>query len=196
RGPAEARQRKWKTHCDGLPHPPVYELIHHHSCHQAPGTGAAQRGPPERALPAGPEVAASLFLRPEDLRNSRRAHRAQGSGIGMEDHGTAVDAWVLSKNKKYSLTAKIASKYSLWVRFEDQSVFKDGSEFSQLTVLQDDRSFELGPCRLISEPNIEGYSGRLVLSRDFHDLESVLFRGKQVKLQTSFLNLASLLEHK
>ncbi|MFI5367977.1 MAG: class I SAM-dependent methyltransferase [Spirochaetia bacterium] len=114
----------------------------------------------------------------------------------MEDHGTAVDAWVLSKSKKYSLTARIASKYSLWVRFEDPSVFKDGSEFSHLTVRQDDRSFELGPCRLISEPNIEGYSGRLVLSRDFHDLESVLFRGKQVKLQTSFLNLSSLLEHK
>jgi extracellular factor (EF) 3-hydroxypalmitic acid methyl ester biosynthesis protein len=114
----------------------------------------------------------------------------------MEDQGTAVDAWVLSRKKKYPLTVKIASKYSLWVRFEDPSVFKDGSEFSQLTIRQDDKSFELGPCRLISEPNIEGYSGRLVLSRDFHDLESLLFRGKSLKLQTSFLNLSSLLEHK
>jgi extracellular factor (EF) 3-hydroxypalmitic acid methyl ester biosynthesis protein len=114
----------------------------------------------------------------------------------MEEQVAAVDAWVLSGKKKHPLTARYASKYSLWVRFQDPAVFKDGSEFSELIIQREDATFELGPCRLISEPNIEGYSGRLVLSRDFHDLESLLFHGKQIKLQTSFLNLSSLLDHK
>ncbi len=114
----------------------------------------------------------------------------------MSDSSGTVEAWVHAGKKKHPLTAKYASKYSLWVRFDGPTAFKDGAEFSQLTVRRDDTSFELGPCRLISEPNIEGYSGRLVLSRDFHDLESLLFRGKQLKLQTSFLNLTSLMGHK
>jgi extracellular factor (EF) 3-hydroxypalmitic acid methyl ester biosynthesis protein len=101
----------------------------------------------------------------------------------MEQQEATVEAWVTSgKKKKLLITVKYASKYSLWVRFPPNNAQKDGAEFASLGVRLDGQEYELGSCRLISEPNIDGYAGRLVLTRDFYDLESLFFHRKATRL--------------
>jgi extracellular factor (EF) 3-hydroxypalmitic acid methyl ester biosynthesis protein len=55
---------------------------------------------------------------------------------------------------------------------------------------------EMGACRLISEPNIDGYTRRLIFIEEIYDLESLFSKNKLVKLQSTFLNLPLLLAHK
>jgi extracellular factor (EF) 3-hydroxypalmitic acid methyl ester biosynthesis protein len=92
--------------------------------------------------------------------------------------------------------AKQASKYSLWVRFLNSHNFKDGEEFAKLIIPVNGDSAKLGPCRLLSEPNIDGYAGRITFITDFFDLDSLLSNNKIVKLQSEFLNLPLVLAHK
>jgi extracellular factor (EF) 3-hydroxypalmitic acid methyl ester biosynthesis protein len=92
--------------------------------------------------------------------------------------------------------AKLASKYSLWVRFLNGNHFKDGEEFSHLVIPMNGDSAKLGPCRLLSEPNIEGYAGRITFITDFFDLDHLLSNHKIMKLQSEFLNLPLILAHK
>jgi extracellular factor (EF) 3-hydroxypalmitic acid methyl ester biosynthesis protein len=92
--------------------------------------------------------------------------------------------------------AKQASKYSLWVRFLNSHNFKDGEEFAKLIIPVNGDSAKLGPCRLLSEPNIDGYAGRITFITDFFDLDTLLSNNKIVKLQSEFLNLPLVLAHK
>lgn len=101
----------------------------------------------------------------------------------MEQKEAVIEAWVIWTGKKLPITVKFASKYSLWVRFAPGSDPQDGARFARLGVRLDGQESELGPCRLLTEPNIEGFAGRIVLTRDFHDLESLFFRRKAVQLQ-------------
>jgi len=112
----------------------------------------------------------------------------------MEQKEAIVEAWVIWVRKKLPITVKFASKYSLWVRFPPGSHPQDGAEFARLGVRLDGQESELGPCRLLPEPNIEGFAGRLVLTRDFHDLESLFFRRKAVQLQPLARIIPPLLE--
>lgn len=92
--------------------------------------------------------------------------------------------------------AKRASKYSLWVRFLNGHNFKDGEEFTKVIIPMNGDSAKLGPCRLLSEPNIDGYAGRITFINDFFDLDNLLTNHKIVKLQSEFLNLPLVLAHK
>ena len=114
----------------------------------------------------------------------------------MERDQVAIKAWIISGSKKMPIDTKFASKYSVWVKFAGNRRYQNGAEFSDLLIKMNGETFELGRCNLIAEPNIEGYAGRLVLTGDFHDLESLFFKHKTVKLQTAFFNLKLLLEHK
>ncbi len=112
----------------------------------------------------------------------------------MEQKEAIVEAWVIWARKKLPITVKFASKYSLWVRFPPGGRPPDGAQFARLGIRLEGRETELGPCRLLPEPNIEGFAGRLVLTRDFHDLESLFFRGKAVRLQALAQVIPPLLE--
>jgi extracellular factor (EF) 3-hydroxypalmitic acid methyl ester biosynthesis protein len=92
--------------------------------------------------------------------------------------------------------AKRASKYSLWVRFLNGHNFRDGEEFAKLIIPLNGDSAKVGPCRLLSEPNIDGYAGRITFINDFFDLDNLLSNHKIVKLQSEFLNLPLVLAHK
>ncbi len=92
--------------------------------------------------------------------------------------------------------AKRASKYSLWVRFLNCHNFKDGEEFAKLIIPVNGDSAKLGPCRLLAEPNIDGYAGRITFITDFFDFDNLLSNHKIVKLQSEFLNLPLVLAHK
>ena len=102
----------------------------------------------------------------------------------MQRNEVAMEAWIVSGKKKHPIDAKFASKYSIWVKFSEKLGFQNGTEFSDLVIKMNGDTYELGTCRLLSEPNIEGYAGRLVLTGDFHDFESLFFRNRMIKLQT------------
>ncbi len=91
---------------------------------------------------------------------------------------------------------RCASKFSLWIRFLNGERYKDGMTFSNLTIPLNGKQAELGPFRLKSEPNIEGYAGRLIPLTDFYDLETLFSEHKIEKLQTAFVNLPLVLSHK
>ena len=107
-----------------------------------------------------------------------------------------IDAWLQNEDKRIPINTRFASKYSLWIRFNNGYDFKSGTDFSKLILKIKDEFYEMGPCRLISEPNINGFAGRLIPLQDFHDFERLFTHNKLEKLQTDFFNLPLLLSHK
>jgi extracellular factor (EF) 3-hydroxypalmitic acid methyl ester biosynthesis protein len=91
------------------------------------------------------------------------------------------------------IDAKYTSKYSLLIRFLNTNNFRDGKEFSNLVLRRNGNSYDLGQCRFVSEPNINGYAGRIICINDVYDLESLIVNDKFVKLQNACLNLPLLL---
>ena len=114
----------------------------------------------------------------------------------MERAGSRVPAWVEATPARHPIDVQHASRYSVWVRFHNGRVFRDNTEFSRLVLCLEGEEVELGPCRLVVEPNIEGFAGRLVALDDFCDFESLLYQHRVDRLQAPFLNLPLLLDHK
>jgi extracellular factor (EF) 3-hydroxypalmitic acid methyl ester biosynthesis protein len=114
----------------------------------------------------------------------------------MYDEALEIRANLVEGNITIPIDAKYTSKYSLLVRFLNGQAFNDGTEFSKLIIQKNGDSFDLGRCRVLSEPNVDGYEGRLVFINDIYDLESLLFHNKIVKLQSAFLKLPLILAHK
>lgn len=114
----------------------------------------------------------------------------------MEQESPPVKAWLEKDGNRHSIDARHASRYSLWVRFKNGHVFTDGTEFGKIIFQIGDDELQIGPCRLLAEPNIEGFAGRLVPIEDFHDFEALLFRNRVEKLSTTLVNLPLLKAHK
>ena len=114
----------------------------------------------------------------------------------MHQEATELKSYLVAGSEKIPIDGKYTSKYSLLNRFLNGNSFNHGTEFSKLVIQNNGDDVELGPCRLLSEPNIEGYGGRLVFLNDVYDLENILFHNKIVKLQSAFLNLPLVLAHK
>ncbi|MCK4789162.1 MAG: class I SAM-dependent methyltransferase [Desulfobacteraceae bacterium] len=114
----------------------------------------------------------------------------------MYQESVVIRADLIRDEEKIPVHATAISRYSLLIRFLDGTRFNDGGKFSKLVIQTGGENFELGPCRVISEPNIDGYAGRLVFLKDVYDVESLLFSNKIVKLQNAFLNLPLVLAYK
>lgn len=118
----------------------------------------------------------------------------------MEQHAVATGAWVVQKSREIPIHARYGSKFSLWISFAEEHSIADDTCFDGLRLEIDGEVHELGPCRLIWEPNIEGYAGRLVLADDIQDFESLFFAdeysGRPVTLDSAFVNVKLLLNHK
>lgn len=106
------------------------------------------------------------------------------------------NAYLESNNQKIPFETINASKYSLQIRFYNSYRYKDGAEFSKMVIPINGKSTELGPCKLLAEPNMDGFSGRLVFTDEQYDLEALLNQKKVIKLQSNFLNLPLIMGHK
>ena len=114
----------------------------------------------------------------------------------MNQEALKIKAHLVKGKEKIPIDTKYSSKYSLLIRSLNVNPFIDGTEFSRLVIQINGEEFELGPCRLVSEPNIDGYDGRLSFVDDVYDLQRLFSDGRIVKLQSSFVNLPLLLSHK
>lgn len=114
----------------------------------------------------------------------------------MNQEALKIKAHLVKGKEKIPIDTKYSSKYSLLIRSLNVNPFIDGTEFSRLVIQINGEEFELGPCRLVSEPNIDGYDGRLSFVDDVYDLQRLFSDGRIVKLQSAFVNLPLLLAHK
>lgn len=107
-----------------------------------------------------------------------------------------VEGVLQTDDRKIDVITEFASRYSLFINCKEMKCITDGTEFKGLALKIEDEEVDLGQCRLLIEPNIDGYAGRLVFKKSVYDLESLFGRGKLVKLQSSFINLPLVLSHK
>lgn len=114
----------------------------------------------------------------------------------MAQEGLKISAHLVRGRKKIPIDARYNSKYSLLIRSSNVNPFTDGRKFSNLVIHLNGEDFDLGPCQLISEPNIDGYDGQLIFLKDVYDLQSLFSDGRTVKLQKAFVNLPLVLAHK
>lgn len=114
----------------------------------------------------------------------------------MESQNSKISANLERGKQSISIHAQYASKYSIFVRFLNHDRFIDGAEFNKLLIKNNGEEFELGPCRFISEPNIDGYDGRLIFVYDVYDLRSLFSDNRVMSLQNAFIDLPLVLAHK
>ena len=114
----------------------------------------------------------------------------------MKPQALKITANLVRGKKSIPIRAQYASKYSIFVRFLNHDRFMDGAEFNKLVIENNGEKFELGPCRLISEPNIDGYDGRLIFVYDVYDLQSLFSDNRVLSLQNAFIDLPLVLAHK
>jgi len=98
--------------------------------------------------------------------------------------------------KKFPIHAECASKYSLVFRYLDDHHLPESDEPVSLLIWNNGQSVELGPCRIILDPNPKGYSGCLVFMRDVYDIQRLLRDNKVVKLQSAFHDLPHIFSRK
>lgn len=98
--------------------------------------------------------------------------------------------------RQIPIIAKCASKYSLFFRYKKNHEAAPSEEPVNLLIRNNGQSVELGPCRILPGPNLNGYHGRLVFLRDVYDIQSLLKNQKVVKLQSILNDLPLVLAHK
>ncbi len=105
--------------------------------------------------------------------------------------GTLVDS-----GKSLSVRVRIASRYSLWLRFVGREPRIVEKRFEKFKLQLEERTVEMGPCDLRSD--IGGLDGelRLIPLRSITDFEKLLFRSRVSILESAALNLPLILSYK
>ena len=99
-------------------------------------------------------------------------------------------------SQKIPIHAECASKYSLFFRYKEAHHVTEFNNPVSLLIQKNGDSFELGPCRILSGPKLNGYADRLVFLRDVYDIESLVSKNKVIKLQAPFSDLHEVLNRK
>jgi extracellular factor (EF) 3-hydroxypalmitic acid methyl ester biosynthesis protein len=95
-------------------------------------------------------------------------------------------AFLVNGSGQVPIHTEYASRYSLFFRYLDSHHFTETDEPVNLFIRNNDQDVELGPCRILYEPGLNGFVGRLVFLRDVYDMRSMLEDSKVVKLQSAF----------
>ncbi len=104
--------------------------------------------------------------------------------------------FLIHGSDKIPIYAENTSQYSLSFRYLDQRLHNQPDKPVRLLVKNNGDSVELGPCRILSDTNLNGYGGRLVFTNDVYDFECLLRKNKILKLQNSFSDLPQMLDRK
>jgi hypothetical protein len=87
-----------------------------------------------------------------------------------------ANAYLVREKETIPIQVKCVSKYSLLIRFLNGKEAVNGAEFSSLLLQLNGERIEMGACRLISEPNIDGFTRRLIFIEEIYDLESLFLQ--------------------
>ena len=92
-------------------------------------------------------------------------------------------AFLVQGGRKFPISAECASKYAIFFLYADHRRLCDPTQPVNLLIKNNGDSFEVGPCRILTGDNLNGYSGCLVFSHNTYDVESLLSKNKAIKLQ-------------
>ncbi len=114
----------------------------------------------------------------------------------MEKNNNTFNGILKSDNISIPVEIHYASRYSIFIKFENCQSIRDGEEFSSLSISVDSKNYELGNCRFLSETDICGINGRLVFIDDLYNFD-ILFSNKDfINPDELSKNLALILNHK
>ncbi len=105
-------------------------------------------------------------------------------------------AFLVHGSQKFPIFTESASKYSLFFRYAEEPHLTDFKEPVSLLVQKNGSSVQLGPCRILTNPNLNGHAGRIVFTENVYDIQSLLLDKKVVKLQSTFDDLPLILKRK
>lgn len=94
------------------------------------------------------------------------------------------------------INAESVSRYSLSFRYVDGHKIINSDESVNLLIKNNGRSVEVGPCRILSDPEIQGNAGRLVFLNDVYDFQCLLRTKKLIALQAPFKDLPAVMARK
>ena len=89
-----------------------------------------------------------------------------------------------------------ASRYSLWLRFEDGTTEPSPTNYSKLSLQIDGKLVETGPCVLTAQHEEGGNEFRVVPLESMYNFEKLLFRAKSEILESTAVNLPLILSYK
>lgn len=126
--------------------------------------------------------------------------KAAKKNTQLIDTGTEVSlqekAFLVRGNRKIQIHTECTSRFSLFFRYLEDPISFDSDEPLSLIISRNGHSFELGPCRILSNTDRNGNTGRLVFTNDVFDIECLINKNQIKKLQSPFSELPSLLERK
>ena len=96
----------------------------------------------------------------------------------MDGQHMATPGYLTSGTDKVEIEASPASKYSLLINCCNGKRIGNQSSFSNVVVNIDGEHFELGPGRIMVEPDSSDRTARLVFTGDVYDLESLFSQKK------------------
>ena len=105
-------------------------------------------------------------------------------------------AFLVQGAAKFPIKAERASKYSLFFRYAGDKQLNDLNQPVNLLINNNGDSFEVGPCKILAGPDLNGYSGCLVFCDTVYEIPSLLYDKKVVKLQSAFNDLAHIQKRK
>jgi len=98
--------------------------------------------------------------------------------------------------RKVPISAEYASKYSLIFRYLGNHPLLESDEPVNLLINNNGQSVEVGPCRILTGPQLNGYAGRLVFLRDVYDVRRLINDRNVTILQSAFHDLPLIFERK
>ena len=114
----------------------------------------------------------------------------------MDGQLIETPGYLIMETEKIEILASLASRYSLIINCCNGKRITDGSAFSRVVLKIKDEDFQLGPGRILAEPEALGRTGKLVFTEKVYDLEALFLKKKIIKLQSSFSNLPLVLAQK
>lgn len=105
-------------------------------------------------------------------------------------------AFLVQGKKEVPIRAERASKYSIFFQYTDDLKFSGIDGPVNLVIKNNGNSVELGPCRIIANPNLNGNGGRVIFTENVYDIQSLFLDKKVIKLQSAFSDLPLILDRK
>ena len=105
-------------------------------------------------------------------------------------------AFLVHGSQKFPIQAQCASKFSLFFRYTQDQPAGELDQSVSLLIQNNGDSVQLGPCRVLSGPNLNGDDGRLVFTDDVYDIRSLLNHRRVINLKSAFDDLPFILNRK
>jgi extracellular factor (EF) 3-hydroxypalmitic acid methyl ester biosynthesis protein len=114
----------------------------------------------------------------------------------MAETENIYEGQLIDDGETYPVSLLNYSRFALLVKFHSGNLVEDNYSFNNLKLKVNGESLELGKCKYISDVNINGYSGKIVFTREIYDLSVLFSKHKVVNLLTTFNNLPLVIGYK